>query len=274
MINTGVRAVSSAADKCASIGGRLPLPLNQKHNADLRAVFNALGAWATALDANDVQNEGQWLRADGTAVHYFDWVKGEPNNFQGIEDYAVSWRASNGQWNDQTDKSLYEECEPTCPVPVFVVCEQDKPKCCSTECPDGWSEFTLNGESSCLMDTGVSAISSAAATCASIGAHLPLPLNQQHDAEMRNAFDSLGAGYVALDGNDNDDEGQWHKNDGTAIGYFNWQPGNPDNYDHDGVTESYLGTWKNGLWNDFGDASAAIYDVHIVCQQNKPECGK
>ena len=124
------------------------------------------------------------------------------------------------------------------------------------------------------MDTGVSAISSAAAKCASIGARLPLPLNQQHDTEMRNAFDSLGAGYVALDGNDNDDEGQWHKNDGTAIGYFNWQPGNPDNYNHDGVTESYLGTWKNGLWNDFGDASAAIYDVHIVCQQNKPECGK
>merc|ERR1711935_12450 len=88
---------------------------------------------------------------------------------------------------------------------------------CSTECPDGWREFTLNGKSSCLKNTGKSAISSAAAKCASIGAHLPMPLNQQHNTQMQAAFMSFGLDLVALGGNDVDEEDQWRTADGTAV---------------------------------------------------------
>jgi len=141
-------------------------------------------------------------------------------------------------------------------------------KTCSTQCPDGWSEFTLNGKSSCLKNTGKSAISSAAATCASMGSHLPLPLNKQHDTEMRNAFDTLGAQWTALDGTDVDKEGEWHQADGTVIEYFNMYSGQPDNHNHGTVTENYLATWLSNKWNDY----PAHYLVNVVCQQNMPEC--
>ena len=122
----------------------------------------------------------------------------------------------------------------------------------------------MNGKSTCLMDTGVNAVSTAAAKCSAIGAHLTLPLNQQHNDEMRTAFDALGAEHVALDGNFARNDGKWLKGDGTAVGYFNWYPGEPNSVED----TAYLGTFKNSQWNDFNH-----YDsVHIVCQQDKPEC--
>ena len=56
-----------------------------------------------------------------------------------------------------------------------------------------------------------------------------------------------------------------------AIEYFKWSEGEPNNWNHGGVTENYIGTWRNGGWNDFADATAAG-EVNIVCQQNQPEC--
>merc|ERR1712021_259951 len=53
-------------------------PVNQQNNADMRAVFNVLGAEHTLLDGNDVNVENEWRRADGTSVEYFNWGAGEP----------------------------------------------------------------------------------------------------------------------------------------------------------------------------------------------------
>jgi len=136
---------------------------------------------------------------------------------------------------------------------------------CSTECPDGWTEFTLNGKSSCLKNTGKSAISSAAAKCASIGARLPMPLNSQHNVQMQAAFESLGLASVALGGNDVDEEDQWREADGTGVKYFNWYGANPDNWKNN---EDYLMMWveRNGQWNDIVGSNS---NLDIVCEQDK-----
>ena len=138
---------------------------------------------------------------------------------------------------------------------------------CSTECPDGWREFTLNGKSSCLKNTGKSAISSAAAKCASIGAHLPMPLNQQHNAQMQAAFESLGLAEssVALGGNDVDEEDQWRTADGTAVQYFNWFTNQPDDWKNN---EDYvmMSLERNGQWIDVAGSNS---NFNIVCEQDK-----
>jgi len=138
---------------------------------------------------------------------------------------------------------------------------------CSTECPDGWTEFTLNGKSSCLKNTGKSAISSAAAKCASIGAHLPMPLNQQHNAQMQAAFESLGLAEssVALGANDVDEEDQWRTADGTAVQYFNWFTNQPDDWKNN---EDYvmMSLERNGQWIDVAGSNS---NFNIVCEQDK-----
>ena len=82
---------------------------------------------------------------------------------------------------------------------------------------------------------------------------------------MQAAFKALGARFVALDGNDYAGEDHWRKADGTAVEYFNWNSGQPDNVRG---KESYISTYDNDQWNAFP------YDhlVDIICQENKPEC--
>merc|ERR1711892_1158435 len=74
--------------------------------------------------------------------------------------------------------------------------------------------------------------------------------------------DTLNAKYVALDANDALDEGQWTEADGTAIGFFNWSPAEPNNVGN----EDYVGMYEeNGQWNDVTSSSIA----NIVCEQDK-----
>merc|ERR1711935_1071550 len=279
----GVNPISNGFATCAAFGARLPLPLNQQHNDEMRAAFDALGAGNVALNINDLHVEGDWRKADGTAVEYFNWWNNQPNTAVEDQDYVTMLSSSGqGEWFDKASGQgkWFDYLSYTS---VYIVCEQDKPKCCSTECPDGWREFDLNGKLTCLKDYGVNAISTAAAKCASLGARLPLPLNQQHNADLRIAFESLGAGYTALDGNDVQNEGHWRQTDGTPLDYFDWSPFQPDNAltDHGAETENYLGTWHNGQWNDFSDWTVdwdkTLEDyylavVHTVCEQDKPEC--
>ena len=58
----------------------------------MRASFDALGEEWTAIDGNDVQEEGQWRRADDTDVEYFNWHEFEPNNYLAKEHYIVTWK--------------------------------------------------------------------------------------------------------------------------------------------------------------------------------------
>ena len=68
------------------------------------------------LDANDVENEGNFTSSTGKSVEWFNWRKGEPNNQDGenhVEMY-VSETALAGKWNDIPDWFAQD-----------VVCEYD-----------------------------------------------------------------------------------------------------------------------------------------------------
>jgi len=135
---------------------------------------------------------------------------------------------------------------------------------CSTECAAGWTLLGSNGESSCFKRIGKQAASEGAAACASLGAHLPLPVNQQNNADMRAVFNVLGAEHTLLDGNDVNVENEWRRADGTSVEYFNWGAGEPNTRNPPRNTEDYIAMWNNGNWNDV----VPIYGIHIVCQQD------
>merc|ERR1712021_114734 len=122
---------------------------------------------------------------------------------------------------------------------------------CSTECAAGWTLFNSNGKSSCVKNIGKHRLNTAAAACAAVGAHMPLPLNAQHDADMQVAFAALGVDVFALDLND-------------------WNAGEPNN---SGGSEDYV--YHRGAadrWND-ANGNANIWTVCQIdiCQQT-PTC--
>merc|ERR1712153_250661 len=111
---------------------------------------------------------------------------------------------------------------------------------------------------------------SCSTECAAVGAHMPLPLNQQHDADMQVAFAALGVDVFALDLNDVNAENRWLRDDGTKVGYFNWNAGEPNN---SGGSEDYVyHRGADNRWND-ANGNANIWTVRQIdiCQQ-EPTC--
>ncbi|XP_070548631.1 C-type lectin domain family 10 member A-like isoform X2 [Ptychodera flava] len=57
-------------------------------------------AWI-GLEYKGLSQTGRWEWIDGTQATFFDWVPGEPNNFQGTRENCVHIRMEkDGQWND------------------------------------------------------------------------------------------------------------------------------------------------------------------------------
>jgi hypothetical protein len=64
----------------------------------LQTFFNSgLATGAVYIGMTDNVSEGVFRWSNGAAVTYTNWAAGEPNDWQGFEDYA-SW--AGGQWND------------------------------------------------------------------------------------------------------------------------------------------------------------------------------
>src|ERR1043166_4713927 len=87
------------------LGGHLTAIANQ---AEQNYVSNAFSTFAGTnrylwIGFNDVTNEGHFVWSSGEAVTYTNWAAGEPNNFQGNEDFTTIYPPSNpapGKWND------------------------------------------------------------------------------------------------------------------------------------------------------------------------------
>lgn len=94
------------------LGGHLVAVNDAAEQAFLEATFLQAGALARPvwIGLNDAADEGTFVWSNGDPVTYTNWQTDEPNNFQGVEDYAaLHWfysffngtdAASFGRWND------------------------------------------------------------------------------------------------------------------------------------------------------------------------------
>lgn len=94
-----------------SLGGNLATVRNQAENDWLYQTFgsgsgNARHLW---IGLNDIAQEGVWEWVSGETTSFFKWDSGEPNNFNGNEDWVHLWAdedqfsSAGGFWNDYTD---------------------------------------------------------------------------------------------------------------------------------------------------------------------------
>ena len=99
----GKDRLDNAVEVCQHLNARLPLPKNEKEDADLYNALQALGIKApfgAAIDANDVVTEGEWVDSSGQPLAYTNWYKNQPSNSNGVDHYALYYFGFGGQWND------------------------------------------------------------------------------------------------------------------------------------------------------------------------------
>ena len=97
----GVYELQEAKSRCAECGASVPLPRNRNENEDYRVAFEELvSGYDVALGLNDVANEGVWLDNNDKRVPYTNWGSGEPDNYNGNQDYVSMYMALWGKWFD------------------------------------------------------------------------------------------------------------------------------------------------------------------------------
>jgi hypothetical protein len=84
---------ADAKAKVLSIGGRLPIIKTVEQNAFLQSKLSGGATWVGLY-----RSGANWIAADGTTPTYYNWNRGEPNNWGGNEDAVQMY--SNGFWND------------------------------------------------------------------------------------------------------------------------------------------------------------------------------
>jgi hypothetical protein len=97
--------------EAVSIGHHLVSINDIGENNFLYDTFKAQGYEVLAIGLTDKVAEGVWTWPDGTLVNFFNWEDGEPNNQEGIENYAAmhiqNAGSETGRWNDYTGTNLH-----------------------------------------------------------------------------------------------------------------------------------------------------------------------
>ncbi|XP_056387420.1 pulmonary surfactant-associated protein D-like [Hyla sarda] len=89
---------NDAKAACTSVGGQLPIPLNEDENNAVKKIRKQYNL-NSFLDINDLQDEGTFRYPNGEKIRYSNWNNKEPNNDYGVEDCVEI--IEGGKWNDK-----------------------------------------------------------------------------------------------------------------------------------------------------------------------------
>ena len=105
MFCTEARSWERARDVCTDAGQDLVQIGNARENGLVRSVTTDLSGGTWWLGLNDLEDEGEWVWANGDEPGFTRWGDFEPNDFGGAEDCA-EFRTENGTWNDYICEEL------------------------------------------------------------------------------------------------------------------------------------------------------------------------
>ncbi|MFO0878116.1 MAG: family 16 glycoside hydrolase [Gemmataceae bacterium] len=94
-----------ASTKCEELGGNLVIIRSKEENALVTRLVDEAGLVEAWIGATDVMEEGKWIWIDGKPLVYSNWFKGQPNNKDGEEHYALLMVNRGGEWSDQPNES-------------------------------------------------------------------------------------------------------------------------------------------------------------------------
>lgn len=103
---TGLMDWTLAEAQAVAWGGHLVTVNDREEEAWLRLLFGAEESFW--LGINDLDTEGNWEWVSGESTTYANWLWGQPDDYNGVEDAAVMNWVSNGRWNDVTENARYQ----------------------------------------------------------------------------------------------------------------------------------------------------------------------
>ncbi|XP_056388367.1 mannose-binding protein C-like [Hyla sarda] len=109
-ISQGVTAnYNDAKAACTSVGGQLPIPLNEDENNAVKKIALQYNLSAY-LVINDFLDEGTFRYLNGEKIKYSNWYDNQPDNYKLNEDCVEMY--GDGKWNDRN-----------CDVKLLIICE-------------------------------------------------------------------------------------------------------------------------------------------------------
>ena len=132
---------STAYANCQSLGGQLAVINNASENAFLANALQATAAWVGGHDTN---NEGQFEWVDGSPFSYTNWYAGQPNNYNGSQDFVELLKS--GEWNDQYGTVALEYI---CEFPSCISTTQTAGPAPGSVCPPGVHTVSYRVEDGC-----------------------------------------------------------------------------------------------------------------------------
>ena len=242
---------ASALTLCAPLGGRLPIIKSEDQNDFIQSILGSCNCWLGLT-----RNGNGWLASDGTNATFFNWDRDQPNNYGGNQNNVQMF--SFGKWNDvnanATNACIVEVlCNaPPCPAPItipnwtFIGSTDNKNyyKFTNTRFNDGYIDYYT-----------------AQKLCAYIGGKLPLIKNQPENDLVKTGLAGAN-GWLGME-RTGDGSSDWqYYADGTKPTYFNWYPGEPNNY---GGNENSVQMYGNGRWNDCVSWGNNICIAEVPC---------
>ena len=99
LLTDSIVGVHDAMRVCEAVCGKLFLPRSANENQEAADFIRANGATHVWLRTSDRYEEGTWKDLDTLEdIKYTNWSRGDPNNWDGVQDYVVMNKY--GRWND------------------------------------------------------------------------------------------------------------------------------------------------------------------------------
>lgn len=86
---------TAGKERCEALGGHLVTIADE---AEAAFVAELCDGRYMFLGASDAGEEGQWAWVDGSPWSFTHWMKGQPNDYSGAEDYLATY--DGGAWVD------------------------------------------------------------------------------------------------------------------------------------------------------------------------------
>ncbi|XP_070535374.1 macrophage mannose receptor 1-like isoform X2 [Ptychodera flava] len=225
-----------------------------------RLQLEEIRPWWIGLRQYGFGGDYEW--SDGTALDYVNWLDGEPNNFDGMEECAqISESSDTAQWNDQLCagefsficKKIIHSVDPITYPPTPPI---------PGPCPTGWVEF----DNKCYRFYGVDDAnerlnwSSARDSCRSLRSNLvTIYTKETQNFLYSQMYSAKSPVWIGLNNAANRRKYRW--TDGIPLTYTNWAINQPYTY---GTTCVQMNDAR-GEWNGVYCRSKRAW----VCQGNK-----
>lgn len=252
---------------CRSNGGDLVSiegTVEQNYLEPFAVTFPKKEAW---IGLSDLSNEAGWEWSDGKPAKYFNWIRGQPDDWHGMEDCATI--KSSGMWNDDycgnKNSFICKRQNNLSPAPNTVAPTVGAPK---GYCQPGWVHY----RSKCFKLNDQEALTwiSARNVCRNeIVDGKRGDLASIHSAAENSFLFSQMKGMLTrtlyIGFNDLQIEGKFRWSDQSEVSFTKWYSRQPDNYwGREDCTEMYPFGVHKGKWNDIQCSTKLGY----ICEKD------